>query len=113
MKFYKPTKKLNTFITKMIKSRDSKDNDDCHLQGQNAIELIDDSKSQLSQAIQSVMCQCLSRAGDTDDGIKICDEAISSNAEAIENLTVEKPDLLCDKADLLASIEDYSEGKLT
>lgn len=114
MDFYKPTKKLNNHIQNMISSKDSKDNDDCHLQGKNALKILNkdaQKHSALTYSIKSVMCHCLSRAGDTIDGLKICDEALEyPQDEGIEGIAIDRADLICDKADLLADKEEYSQA---
>lgn len=114
MDFYKPTKKLNNHIKNMIGSKDSKDNDDCVKQGKNALKVLksaDQSQTPLIYSIKSVICHCLSRAGDTEEGLKICDEALENSQDGgIEGIAIEKPDLICDKADLLVDKEDYTEA---
>lgn len=113
MTFYKPTKKLNNHIQNMISSKDSKDNDDCHTQGKNALKILKDSPDQipLIYSIQSVMCHCLSRIGDTVEGIKVCKEALDMAQEGgIEGIAIDRADLICDTADLLADKEDYVEA---
>lgn len=113
MEFYKPTKKLNNHIQNMLSSKESKDNDDCYTQGKNALKLLKGSGEQLPliYSIQSVMCHCLSRAGDNKDGLKICDEALKNSDEGgIEGIAIDKPDVICDKADLLADKEDFAEA---
>lgn len=113
MDFYKPTKKLNNHINNMISSKDSKDNDDCHTQGNNALKVLKGSQNQspLIYSILSVMCRCLSRAGDVVDGLKACDEALENSQDGgIEGIAIEKPDIICDKADLLADKEEYGEA---
>lgn len=118
MDFYKPTKRLNNHITNMVDSKKSKDFDDCYTQGKNSLKVLtktspDAEKHQLPliYSIQSVMCHCLSRNDDFEEGLKICDEAINNSQEGgIENIAIEKPDLLCDKADLLATKEEYKEA---
>lgn len=113
MEFYKPTKKLNNHIRNMLSSKDSRDNDDCHLQGKNALKILKNDPAQLPliYSILSVMCHCLSRAGDQADGLKACDQALESSDEGgIEGIAIDKPDVICDKADLLADKEDFNEA---
>lgn len=113
MDFYKPTKKLNNHIKNMLTSKQSKDNDDCINQGKNALKVLKGNKEQLAliYSIQSVMCHCSNRAGDTIEGIKICDEALKNSQEGgIEGIAIEKADIICDKADLMADKEDYTEA---
>jgi len=113
MDFYKPTKKLNNHIQNMISSKESKDNDGCYVQGKNALKILSNSPEQkpLIFSIQSVMCRCLSRAGDIAEGLKICNSALENSADGgIEGIALDKSDLICDKADLLADKEDYTEA---
>lgn len=113
MDFYKPTKKLNNHIQSMISSKESKDNDGCFTQGKNALKLLKSSKDQapIIYSIQSVMCHCLSRAGNIKEGLKVCDEALENSQDGgIEGVAIDKPDVICDKADLLADQEDYAEA---
>lgn len=113
MEFYKPTRKLNNHIKNMIDSKDSKDHDDCFSQGKNALKLLTNPKQQtpLIYSIQSVMCHCLSRAGDLNDGLKVCNQALeNSNEGGIEGIALNKAEVICDKADLVADKEDYSEA---
>lgn len=113
MDFYKPTKKLNNHITNMLSSKESKDNDDCFNQGKNALKILKGEQDQLAliYSIQSVMCHCLSRAGDTVEGLKVCDEALNNSQDGgIEGIAIDKPDLICDKADILADKEEYNEA---
>lgn len=113
MDFYKPTKKLYNHIKNMIASKESKDNDDCFVQGKNALKVLKNSRDQLAliYSIQSVMCHCLSRSGDIVDGLKVCDEALENSQDGgIEGIAIDKPDLICDKADIMADKEDYTEA---
>lgn len=118
MQFYRPVKKLNNHIEKMLKAKSSKEKDDCIRQGKNAIKLINQQPAQQRQqliplmySIQSVMCHCSSQAGDFVDGLAICDEALgNSEGGGIEGIAVDKAELLCDKADLLAESEDYQQA---
>jgi DnaJ family protein C protein 3 len=113
MGFYKSTKKLNNHIQNMLKSKESNDNDDCHIQGKNALKLLKDDPTQLplTYSILSVMCRCLSKAGNVKDGLETCDQALDSSAEGgIDGIAIDKPDVICDKADLLADREDYTEA---
>lgn len=116
MDFYKPLKKLNNHMHNMVDSKDSKDHDDCFSQGKNALKVMNDSKlsplyQPLVYSVQSVMCRCMSQAGEVSQGLEICDEALeNSESGGIEGIAVEKADLICDKADLLAEKEDYSEA---
>lgn len=113
MEFYKPTKKLNNHIKNMLSSKESNDNDDCHIQGKNALKILKNDPAQLplTYSILSVMCHCLSRAGDHADGLKTCDRALDSSADGgIEGIAIDKPDVICDKADLMADKEDFAEA---
>lgn len=113
MDFYKPTKKLNNHIQSMLSYKSSKENDDCYSQGKNALKVLKENSKQtpLIYSIQSVMCNCMSKAGDFNKGLKVCDEALENSAEGgIEGIAIDKPDLICDKADLLADKEDYNEA---
>lgn len=113
MEFYKPTKKLNNLIKNMLSSKESKENDECYTFGKNALKILNNAANQqpLVYSIQSVMCHCLSRAGDHKDGLKICDEALKNSSEGgIEGIAIDKPDLLCDKADLMADKEDFGDA---
>lgn len=114
MDFYKPTKKLNNHLKNMVSSKDSKDNDDCSTQGKNALKVLKDSSQQspLIYSIKSVMCHCLSRAGDIIDGLKVCEEALEiSEQGGMEGIAIDKAELICDKADLLADKEDYVQAQ--
>lgn len=111
MDFYKPTKKLNNHIQNMLGYKDSKDFDDCHNSGRNALKVLKNAKTQLPliYSIQSVMCHCLSKASNHVDGLKICDEALSNSSEGgIEGIGLDKADLICDKADLMVDKEDFA-----
>lgn len=117
MELYKPTKKLNNHIQSMLTSKkSSSDSDTCVSQGKSALKILEKSRvsSQLAliYSIQSVMCHCLSRASDTSgEGLKICDDAIENSRDGgIEGIAIEKSDLLCDKADLLAENGDYVQA---
>lgn len=113
MDFYKPTKKLNNHIRNMLDHKESRDNDDCYTQGKNALKILKDDPAQmpLIYSILSVMCHCLSHAGDHVEGVKVCNEALDKSDEGgIEGIAIEKADVICDKADLLAEKEDYSEA---
>lgn len=113
MDFYKPTKKLNNHIRNMVDYKNSRDNEDCHTQGKNALKVLKDDPAQLPliYSILSVMCSCLSHQGDHAQGIKVCNEALENSGEGgIEGIAIDKPDVICDKADLLAEKEDYAEA---
>jgi len=113
MEFYKPIKKLNNHIQNMLSSKAEKDNDECYVHGKNALRALKDDPKQIALifSIQSVMCHCLSRAGDLKEGLRICEEALGNSAEGgIEGIAIDKPDIICDKADLLADGEDYAEA---
>jgi DnaJ family protein C protein 3 len=113
MDFYKPTKKLNNHIKNMLSSKESHDYDDCKSQGKNALAILKNDSGQvpLIYSILSVMCHCLSKAGDHEDGLKTCDLALESSVEGgIEGIAIDKPDVICDKAHLLAEKEDYAEA---
>lgn len=113
MDFYKPTKKLNNHIQNMLSYKLSKENDDCYAQGKNALKVLEKDPKQLALifSIQSVMCYCLSRAGDVEQGLKVCDEALENSSDGgIDGIVIDKPDIICDKADLLADKEDYAEA---
>lgn len=116
MEFYKPVKKLNNHIKNMVNSKNSNDNEDCNTQGQNALKML--SKHYQNQpllpliySIKSVMCHCLSKSADIAEGIKICDEALERSDEGgIEGIAIDKAEVICDKADLLAEKEEYAEA---
>uniref|UniRef100_A0A6G1SLR5 DnaJ subfamily C member 3 n=1 Tax=Aceria tosichella TaxID=561515 RepID=A0A6G1SLR5_9ACAR len=113
MDFYKPTKKLNNHIKSMLSSKESNDNDDCNIQGKNALKILKNDPTQLPliYSILSVMCRCLSKAGDLTDGLKTCDQALDSSSDGgIEGIAIDKPDVICDKADLLVEKEDLAEA---
>lgn len=119
MQFYKPLKKINRHIENMLKSKSSKDNDDCINQAKNAIKLLKQRPSYqdeqqllpLIYSIQSVMCHCSSQARDIIDGFKYCDEALENSSEGgIEGIAVDKAEVYCDKAELLAENEDYQQA---
>lgn len=116
MDFYKPVKKLNKHITNMLDAKSSKDKDNCIFEGTKAIKTIeqqgiDKQQLRLVYSIQSVMCHCSSQAADAEEGLKICDEALKNSDDGgIEGIAIDKPDLICDKADLLAEIEDYAQA---
>lgn len=113
MEFYKPTKKLNNHIQNMLGSRESKDYEDCYNQGKNALKVLKSPAEQLPliYSIKSVMCHCLSGAGEYKDGLEICDQALESAQQGgIEGIAIEKSDIICDKADLLADRDNYADA---
>lgn len=97
----------------MLSSKEARDNDDCHIQGKNALKILKNDPAQLplTHSILSVMCHCLSKANDHTDGLKVCDQALDTSTEGgIEGIAIDKPDIICDKADILADKEDFAEA---
>lgn len=116
MDFYKPIKRLNKHINGMLEAKNSKDKDDCLFQGTQAIKTLEQQGDQNKQiplmySIKSVMCHCSKYGGDLDEGLKICDEALRiSHDSGIEGIAIEKPDLICDKADMLAENDEFEQA---
>ncbi|KAG9510240.1 DnaJ-like subfamily C member 3 [Fragariocoptes setiger] len=112
MKHYKPTKKLNNHVTSMMDSLSGKKYDNCFAQGENALEIVMIEHPRFRYSISSVMCRCMSKAGDTLKGLKMCKKALEDAPEGggIEDMAIPEDELLCDYADLLIEEEDYASA---